>query len=82
MMTVYVFIAVATLGFIVAIALNRQLMRQKHSDARDTGKTDEDVRQLAREGKQMPAILLYRDIHQTGLKEAKKFVESITWGQE
>ena len=81
-MTVYIFVAGAALSFLVAIALNRQHMRQKHSDALASGKTDDDVRTLAREGKEIPAIFLYRDIHQCGLKEAKDFVESITWGQE
>jgi ribosomal protein L7/L12 len=81
MIKVYIVAGVA-LSFIVAIALNRQYTREKHSDALAAGKTDEDVRQLAREGKEMPAILLYRDIHQCGLKEAKGFVESIMGGQE
>lgn len=36
-----------------------------------------EIRQLMVEGKKIPAIKLYREIHQCGLKEAKEAVEAM-----
>jgi hypothetical protein len=63
--------------------LNRQTRKRRARARRDgvyppPGRgSDEDVVRLMRQGEKLMAIRLYRDIHATGLKEAKERVEEM-----
>ena len=70
MTLLYVFIAVVLIG-----AALRLFLRPPEDPPEDA--TDDDIRQLARSGRQIDAIRWHRLLHGTDLKDAKAAVEAL-----
>ena len=75
MKTVYIIIGiVAFVGIIVVFGRGAG---SSGGVSMPEGTTDEDIRELAQQGKKIQAIKWYRELHGVGLAEAKQAVEEM-----
>ena len=64
------------IGVVVVLAILVALGRESSPEVPDNV-TDEDIRQLAQQGKKIQAVKYYRALHGVDLKEAKEAVEEM-----
>jgi len=78
MSTIYI-----AIGIVVVLGILAMLGRgfsSSNSYPLPKDATDEDIRSLAKQGKKIEAIKLYRTLHDVGIKEAKDAVEDMVLG--
>ena len=74
METKYIIIGIAVVAVVVFLMLKGG---SSVSDSPPEGTTDDDIRNLAQQGRKIQAIKWYRATHGVGLKEAKEAVEKM-----